>query len=194
MLNRRPDILAALKAIEAAGLRISGSKKELLPGVTLSANAGTVANQYDRTLNAQNLLWSLAGNLSQPIFEGGRIRSYIDLAEATEKTEIAQLVLLVYKACQEIETSRSAEKFLKEKEAQVKIAVEESTAAFEIASDRYSKGLADIITLLISQRSDFNSRSRLLDVQLQRLNNRLNLYLALGGDIYPEKPTLQEKP
>ena len=182
LLNRRPDILASLQSLKAAGLRVNEEKKELLPGISLTASAGNSASQFDRVFNAEKILWTLAGNLTQPIFQGGRIRAMIRQAEAGEKREVAQLMQLVYNACLEVETAVSAEKFLTEKEKQIDISVDESSKAFELALDRYGKGLSDIITLLASQRSEFTSRSRLLEVKLQRILNRLNLYLALGGE------------
>lgn len=182
MLNRRPDILAALEALQAANFKVSEKKKELLPGISLSASMGNRAESVEDIFNAEKILWNLAGNLSQPILQGGRIQSRIAQAKAREKIEFATLMQLVYDACLEVESAVSAEKFLLEKEKQIAVSVEESQKAFELARDRYSKGLTDIITLLASQRSEFNSRSRLLEVKLQRLLNRLNLYLALGGD------------
>lgn len=182
MLNRRPDILAALQRLEAANLRVSENKKELLPGISLTASAGNSANKVEDIFNAEKIIWSLAGNLTQPLFQGGRIRASIQQAKAKEKIEIASLMQSIYTACQEVETAINAEKFLSEKEKQISIAVDESQKAFELARDRYSKGLADIITLLATQRSEFSSRSNLISVKLQRLLNRLNLYLALGGD------------
>ena len=182
MLNRRPDILAALQNLEAANYRVSENKKELLPGISLTANAGNSAEKVEDIFNAEKILWSIAGNLTQPLFQGGRIRASIEQAKAREKIELATLMQLVYNACLEVETAVNAEKFLSEKEKQIGIAEDESQKAFELALDQYSKGLTDIITLLATQRSEFNSRRDLLAVQLQRLLNRLNLYLALGGD------------
>ena len=192
LLNRRPDILASLQSLKAAGLRVNEEKKELLPGISLTASVGNSASQFDRIFNAEKILWTLAGNLTQPIFQGGRIQAMIRQAEAGEKREVAQLMQLVYNACLEVETAVSAEKFLTEKEKQIDISVDESSKAFELALDRYGKGLSDIITLLASQRSEFTSRSRLLEVKLQRILNRLNLYLALGGE-FDEKAANAEK-
>ena len=182
MLNRRPDIQAALESLQAANYTVSEKKKELLPGITLSASVGNRAESVEDIFNAEKILWNLAGSLTQPIFQGGEIRARIDQAKAREKIEFVNLMQLVYNAWLEVETASNAEKFLIEKEKQISISVDESQKAFELARDRYSKGLSDIITLLVSQRSEFTGRSRLLDVKLQRLLNRLNLYLALGGD------------
>ena len=192
MLNRRPDILAALQNLEAANLRVSENKKELLPGISLSASAGNSAESVEDIFNAEKLIWSLAGNLTQPLFQGGRIRASIQQAKAIEKAEIATLMQSVYTACQEVETAVNAEKFLTEKEKQIDIAVDESQKAAELAMDRYGKGLVDIITLLATQRSEFSSRSELLSVKLQRLLNRLNLYLALGGDFNKQVSKTEE--
>jgi len=192
MLNRRPDIQAALEALQAASFRTSEKKKELLPGISLTSSLGNRAESVEDIFNAEKILWSLVGSVSQPIFQGGRIRAHIEQAKAREKIEFVSLIQIFYEACLEVETASNAEKFLKEKEKQIGISVDESQKAFELAKDRYSKGLSDIITLLVSQRSEFTNRSRLLDVKLQRILNRLNLYLALGGD-YDEKTSKTEE-
>ena len=116
MLNRRPDILAALQRLEAANLRVSENKKELLPGISLTASAGNSANKVEDIFNAEKIIWSLAGNLTQPLFQGGLIRASIQQAKAKEKIEIASLMQSIYTACQEVEIAINAEKFLSEKE------------------------------------------------------------------------------
>ena len=193
MLNRRPDIKAALESLQASNYRSSEKKKELLPGISLTGSIGNRAESVEDIFNAEKILWSLVGSISQPIFQGGRIRAQIEQAKAREKLEFVNLMQVVYQACLEVETAANAEKFLQEKEKQIGIAKDESQKAFELARDRYSKGLTDIITLLVSQRAEFNNRSRLLEVKLQRILNRLNLYLALGGDYEQKTSNIEEK-
>ncbi|NBD38013.1 MAG: TolC family protein, partial [Verrucomicrobia bacterium] len=80
-------------------------------------------------------------------------------------------------------TALVAEGLLRERLSAVREAAEESTAAQELAEERYDRGLVDIITVLEAQRRAFTARSSAIAVQNQLLQNRLSLYLSLGGEI-----------
>ena len=80
-----------------------------------------------------------------------------------------------------VEMRLRAEGFLADQQQALATAAKEATAARVLAEERYAKGLADLITLLESQRRAFDAESRLLGVKRQRLDARIDLYLALGG-------------
>jgi outer membrane protein TolC len=97
-------------------------------------------------------------------------------AEAAENYE--SLILTAY---QEVESALAAENYLASQETALEGATKQSQAARDLAEQRYRLGLADIITLLSSQRAALNAESQLLAVRRMRLENRVNLHLALGG-------------
>ena len=74
------------------------------------------------------------------------------------------------------------EQLLKEQETALRTASKESIAAEELAWEQYNRGLVDIITVLDSQRRAVSSQSSLFSISRARLQNRVDLYLALGGD------------
>jgi len=84
-------------------------------------------------------------------------------------------------AFSEVENALGAESLLREREQHLAASARESQEAEALADKRYQEGLADIITVLEAQRRAFNARSQLLSVRNLRLNNRIDLYLALGG-------------
>jgi outer membrane protein TolC len=122
------------------------------------------------------------GNLLQPIFQGGRLRAGVDLAQAREMESLALYAASVLNAYAEVEIALAAETFLAEREAALRTATEQSLAARDLADDRYARGLTDLIEVLEAQRRAFLSQSQLIGVQRARLDNRVDLYLALGGD------------
>ncbi len=182
MLERRPDIHAALRKIDAATLRVRERRKALLPGIKLAATGGTSGGNFKDIFNRNRNIWSLSGDISQVIFEGGRRLAWIDETKAREKEEVANLAQLVLEACRDLETATAAERFLGEKEHLVTSVLDESTKAYQLAIDRYVRGLTDVTTLLLSQRSEFGAERLLLETKLKRLQNRLDLYLAMGGE------------
>jgi len=188
LLQRRPDLVSAERQLAADHERLKASRKSLLPSISLTASGGTTTDELKDLLDTRNLIWNLAANLTQPLFQGGRIMANIDITKAREDESLANYAQLVLQAFREVETSLAAEELLASQEISLLLAAEESQAAEDLAWEEYQRGLNDIITVLESQRRAFNARSSLIELNNQRLQNRLDLYLALGGDF--DSPSL----
>ncbi len=93
----------------------------------------------------------------------------------------------VLRAYSEVESALAAESELAEREAALESATKQSLGARDEADRRYRAGLADIITVLASQRTAFDSESQLLNIRRLRLDNRVDLHLALGGGFETSK-------
>ena len=133
-------------------------------------------------LDPKALVWDLAGRASQALFQGGRLRSQVDLSQAQLEEIAAGYAETAVQAFREVETALAAEGYYRDQQDRLERAVRESNLAEELALGQYERGLVEIITVLESQRRAFDARSNLLRVHNERLQNRLNLYLALGGD------------
>jgi NodT family efflux transporter outer membrane factor (OMF) lipoprotein len=181
LVRRRPDLLAAQNRLSAASARVLESKKALYPRISLTGSAGTSSDELKNLLNGDYSVWNLVGNLLQPIFQGGRLRANVSLAQSREMEGLAAYAQSVLKAYAEVESALAAEELLEQQEAALKDASEQSVAARRLADERYAQGLTDIIAVLEAQRRAYNSQSQLITVQRQRLDNRVDLYLALGG-------------
>lgn len=182
LLNRRPDILAAERRLAAADERFKAARKDLLPTISLSSNGGTQSSELRDILDPDSNVWGFAANLAAPIFLGGRLRAVARSNQANVEAAIADYTRTALNAFREVETALAAAGFLREREAALLAAAEESARAEQLAWSEYQRGLVDIITVLESQRRSFNARSALILISNQRLQNRLNLHLALGGD------------
>ncbi|MEZ5299093.1 MAG: efflux transporter outer membrane subunit [Verrucomicrobiales bacterium] len=185
LLGRRPDIRAAERRARAADRRLGEARKLLLPSLRLTGSAGGASADLGRLLDKEALVWSIVSGLTQPILEGGRLRANIRRQEALRLAAAEDYAAAALNAFQEVETALAAESYLRAQEAALRRAAEESTAAAELALDRYSRGLEQIITLLESQRRAFDAQSALISAQGLRAQNRIDLYLALGGDPSP---------
>ncbi|UCC39709.1 MAG: efflux transporter outer membrane subunit [Candidatus Aminicenantes bacterium] len=189
LISRRPDLIAAEKRLAAANLRVAESRRALYPRISLTGSAGTSSDELSNLLNGDYSVWNLIGNLFQPIFQGGRLRAGINLAKARERETLAIYGQAVLNAYSEVETALAAEKLLEETEKVLQIAVEQAVAARRLAEDRYSRGLTNLIEVLEAQRRAFDSQSQLLSLRRQKLENRIDLFLALGGDFHINKST-----
>jgi len=189
IISRRPDLIAAEKRLAAANLRVAESRRALYPRISLTGSAGNSSDEFKNLLNGDYSVWNLIGNLFQPIFLGGRLRAAVNLSKAREREILAQYAQTVLNAYAEVETALAAEKLLKEVEKALQIAAEQAMAARKLAEDRYSRGLANLIEVLEAQRRAFDSQSQVLSVRRQRLENRIDLFLALGGDFHIDSIT-----
>jgi len=198
LLLRRPDIVAAEHRVDAALKNLSASRKALLPSLRLTGGAGTSTTEaFKDIFDPDALVWNIAYGLAQPLFEGGRLRGDIELSAAQRDELAADYADIALNAFREVETALAAEAFFKQQEIQLEKASREALLAEELSLAQYEKGLVDIITVLESQRRAFDSRSTLLNIKNQRLQNRVDLYLSLGGDFdhEPDAETLpMQKP
>lgn len=181
LLVRRPDLRASERAFAAAVLRTSVAEKQLLPTFALTASGGRSSEELGDLLRADTWLWTLLGNLSQPLVSGGRMRALARQAETEIGRTAAAYASSVLTALSEVEQALSSEGLLEAREVALADAVEQSVAAEDLAWDDYANGIGDIITVLESQRRALDTRAAHINARNLRLQNRVNLYLALGG-------------
>jgi len=187
LLERRPDIIAAEQRFFATDQRMLKARKNMFPTIQISGNGGTSTQKLDEIFNPEFLIWNIAGNLTQPLFHGSQLFAERSQAEARVKQAAADYAQVVLTAFQEVETTMAAEKWLQNQQDLLQAETVESNEAERLAEDDYITGLTDIITLLAAQRRAFDSENSLLELRKQRLQNRVNLYLALGGPVLTAK-------
>lgn len=200
LLERRPDIVTAELRLAAADERVQQASKNRLPSIRLTATGGTSTTEFKDLLDTDFLIYTIAANLAAPLFQGGRLTAEQERAVANADESLADYAQVLLRAFQEVETALTADRLLAEQETALDKAKEESVAAEVLALEEYRSGLVDIITLLEAQRRSFNSQSSLIEVANQRVQNRIDLYLALGGDFSasisarPDTPGTDTKP
>jgi outer membrane protein, multidrug efflux system len=181
IVSRRPDLAAAERRIAAAGERVKQSKAALYPRISLTASGGTSTRDLEDLLTRNFSVWSIAANAVQPLFEGGKLRANVELNKVREHTAQLEFVDTALNAFGEVENALVGEKLWNEREARLQEAKEQSAAALRLAEERYFQGLETFTTVLDSQRRLFEAESQLLALRRQRLDNRVDLHVALGG-------------
>ncbi|MEN8849026.1 MAG: TolC family protein, partial [Akkermansiaceae bacterium] len=127
-------------------------------------------------------VWSLAGALSQPIWKGGAIRSEYSKIKSDDRAALASLQSTVLQAFGEVEQSLMADRFLAQREKSIFAALVSATDAAESADLDYAGGTGDALTLITAQSNRITLASQLVTLRRLRLDNRISLHLALGGD------------
>ncbi len=181
LVARRPDLVAAERQVAASEARLRVTRRELLPSFSLTGNTGTATNSLLSLLNGDFGIWGLVTNLVAPLWQGGRLRVDIARAEAQVAEVLANYVNTALVAYGEVETALAAEEHLADRVTHLATSVEQARAAERLADERYRAGLDTYITVLDSQRSAFQAESEHIAAQRLRLDNRVDLYLALGG-------------
>jgi len=182
ILERRPDIQAAKARLLAEGYRAQSADKALLPSFAITASGGNRSDNFSDLLKFDDIFWNLIGNITQPIFQGGRLRYAAEAQQFRFEAQKQVFADTLLRALKEVEDALANDQALAKQVYHTTIAAENALAAEKVALDQYSRGLIPISTLLDSQRQSLNQQGQLLLIKRVRINNRIRLHLALGGD------------
>ncbi|MGA1606286.1 MAG: efflux transporter outer membrane subunit [Planctomycetota bacterium] len=181
LVRRRPDLAAAEHRLAATDALLASSRANLYPRIALTSSAGTSSNDLADLGDLDFRVWSIGANLFAPLLDGGRIRADIDEKDARRREALALFGSTALQAYREVETALAATPLLDAEWERRSEAVAEAEAARTLSEDRYARGLVPIDTLLNAQRRALAARTQFLAVARQRLDNRVQLILALGG-------------
>ncbi len=183
LLHRRPDILAAFARLQAADQHLAAANKARLPQIQLTASSGSAAEALANLSDPRVIAWNLALGLSQPLYAGGQLQADIDAQTAAVTESVAIYQQTVLEACAQVEQSLAAEQALLAQVQALTNVVAKTDTNRTLAIQAYRNGKADVLTLLDSYRNTLSSQTARLAAHLQALQNRVGLYLALGGDV-----------
>lgn len=181
LLQRRPDLAAAERRLAASGARVDAARAALYPRLSLVASGGTSAQDSDDLLDRDFRVWSLLGNLMLPLWRGGALRADLARSQAAAAEALAHYADAVLRALAEVESALAAEADLERRERTLAEAAAHANDAATLARLRYEAGLEDFLALAESQRLAFQADSARLTARRLRLENRIDLFLALGG-------------
>ena len=185
LLLRRPDLRADDWTLFASENRLFSAKAERLPRLALTSTAGTPTVLLQNITSDKSFIYTVAANLTEPILDGGRITWNIRLSKATRDAAAATYAQQVLTAFREVENALSNDATLASEQLFQERALEDLRAAYRIANVRYKSGSLDIVSLLQAQNSMLAAESTLVHTRLLRLNNRIDLFLALGESVGP---------
>jgi outer membrane protein, multidrug efflux system len=181
LLERRADIQAAEQSLVAANARIGVAKAAYFPQITLTATAGYQSSALTSLFTGPAGAWNFGGQLVQPIFEGGRLRSGVRLAEAQKE----ELLLVYQQAIQEAfrEVSDALIGYRKDQEfrEQQDLLTRSAQDATALSQSRYSGGVTSYLEVLDSDTRYFAAQLTLAQAQLNERLSLVQLYGALGG-------------
>lgn len=181
VLERRPDLLEAEAALAAARFDVGAARAALFPSISLTGRYGNESFELSDLFKSGASAWSVAGLLTQPIFEGGRRRAAIGRANAQTEQRFAEYQKAVIVAFREVFDALQAQRALGE----VRDARTRQIAALgrtvELAELRYDEGHSSYLDLLDARRNLLTAQLDLVDSERAQLTAAVDLILALGG-------------
>jgi outer membrane protein TolC len=187
LLERRPDVAAAERRVAAAFYRVEEAKAARLPRISLTAAVTSISSELFVLKQQDNPVWSAGASLMQPLFLGGQLQAQVEIRTAEQKQAVAEYGRVGARAFGEVENALSSEFALDARETLLKQSVAENARALELANIRYRVGSGDLRAVQQQSLVLVAARTALMRVQSERLVQRVNLYLALGGS-FDERP------
>lgn len=188
LLARRPDLTARRALIYSSAKRADADRKSLLPDFNLSGSSGTSTAALENLLNPDNLASSIAASIGQNLFSGGVLTAQARQSLADNEEQIRLYERDVLQAFREVESALATDESLKKQEKHLFVEVENTALAEKWAESDFVEGLdtgnrPSILEVLESQRQALDARATLISIRNLRLQNYLDLLLALGGSI-----------
>ena len=183
LLEVRPDLRAAERRLAAMGANFELAKKNRLPDITLTGSLGQASSDLGDLLDSDNNIWSVAGSITAPIFRGGQLSAQRRQAEAQFNEQVSNYESAILNAFREVETALANQVYLVNLVDELSVAAEQSKKALDQAWVLYERGLLDITGVLDAERRSFETTSQSISAINRVIQNRIDLYVALGGAI-----------
>ena len=181
LLERRPDIRRAEQDLIAANAQIGAAKAEYFPRISLTGFLGGQSRALTDLLSGPARLATTSVGAAAPVFNAGRTRSNVRLAEAIHGEAIVNYQRAIYTAFRDVSDSLAAYTKTTEQRAQQERLVAALAESTRLATQRYEGGLDSYLPVLDAQRNLFQGELELARLRQQVLASVVQLYRALGG-------------
>ena len=181
LLERRPDILQAEAGLVAANAQIGVARAAYFPQISLTGTAGYESPALTNLFTGPAGLWNLVGSFSQPIFQGGRLKSNVRLAEAQRDQTLLTYQQTIQGAFRDVSDALVAYRKNQEFRVQQEHLVEAAQDAARLSEVRFKAGTTDYLEVLTNNTNSFSAELGLAQAQGNELTALVQLYRALGG-------------
>jgi NodT family efflux transporter outer membrane factor (OMF) lipoprotein len=181
LLERRPDVRSAERRVAAAFYGTTEAQAARLPRISLVASVSTVSSDLLVLKERDNPVWGVGGTLFFPLFAGGALEAQVDVKTAEQKVAVAEYGRIGSRAFTEVENALSAGFNLDSRFEVLMRSVQANEKALGFARVRYEVGSGDQRGVQEQMLGLYASQTSLVHVQAERLIQRVNLHLALGG-------------
>lgn len=181
VLLHRPDLRAAEHVLRASHANIGAARAAFFPAITLTASVGTASNALSGLFDGGNGTWSFAPQIRLPIFDAGRNRAALRVAELTRDQALALYEKAIQTAFREVADALAERATLDERLVAQRSLVQASQRALELSDARFRLGADSYLAVLDAQRSLYAAQQTEISLRLAEQVNRVTLYKVLGG-------------
>lgn len=183
LLAHRPDIRAAEQRLRASQANIAAARAAFFPRISLTAGFGLASGDLGDLFDTSSRTWNFAPQLVLPIFDNGRNKSGLSLAEVRSNIAITDYEKTIQVAFREVADALAARATLTEEIEAQKAVRDAQFERLSLAQARYQNGISSYLDVLDAERELFNAEQALVQSQLLKLTNAVDLYRSLGGGL-----------
>lgn len=181
LLIGRPDILQAEQNLVAANADIGAARAAFFPRVSLTASLGQASPAMNSLFDDEHRIWTFAPQITLPLFQGGRLRSELRLAEVRKSSAVVEYERAIQTAFREVADGLAGSATFGRQIGAQSRAVASAERRVALSNLRYRAGVEGRLELLDSQRQLYAAQQALLDLRRDEIGNAVALYRALGG-------------
>ena len=181
LLERRPDIAAAERTMQAANAQIGIAEVAYFPDLTLTATAGFASSALGNLLSLSNSAWSIGAAATETIFDGGLRGAQVRAAQAAYEGNVATYRQTVLTAFQQVEDELAALRILEQQAAAQDVALRSARRAEQLTLNQYQAGTLAYTSVVVAQTTALADEQTALSILQSRLVASSALVQALGG-------------
>jgi multidrug efflux system outer membrane protein len=190
LLQRRPDVASAERAMAAANARIGVARAGYFPSINLAPGLGVPgvgweSNTLASLFTAPSQLWSIGLSATQTLFDAGKTRANVHFADEDYTAAVATYRQTVLTAMEEVENGITGLASLERAEIHANASVRSAQQAFDIATDRYKGGVDTYLDVITAQQTLLTNQRQAVQIQGQQFSTAVFLVKALGGGWNP---------
>jgi outer membrane protein, multidrug efflux system len=181
LLQRRPDVASAERAMASANAQIGVARSAYFPDITLSPTLGWESTRFGGLFSVPSLMWSVGATAGEVLFDGGKRAAGVDFAQAGYESAQASYRQTVLTAFQEVQNAVTGLSVLERASTAGQAAVDDARQSFDLANDRYQGGLVAFIDVLNAEQQLLASERQEVQIHGQQVATVVFLAKALGG-------------
>ena len=189
LLAQRPDIMAAEHQLRAAQAQIGAARAAFFPRVALTGSLGTASAELGGLFDSGSQAWTFSPSISLPLFNAGRLRNNLNLAEVRRDIAVANYEKTVQGAFRDVSDALVARQSLAGQLAIAQNARAAQSERARLSQLRYDHGAAAFLEVLDAQRDLLVADQQVVQLRRALLSSQVSLYAVLGGGTLAEDPT-----
>lgn len=183
VLLNRPDIKELEYQLRAKNANIGAARAAFFPTIALTANTGYSSSSLNNLFSNPNSFWQISPSINLPIFTAGENSAKLDLSETQKEIALNEYQKGIQTAFKEVNDALMVRKNIYTKLQNQKELTASIEDAYNIALNSYKIGYGSYLNMLIAQKAYINSQKTLTQTYLEELENRVEIFKTLGGEI-----------